>query len=128
MGVVHHASYIPWLEMGRTELLRDAGVSYSQLEQAGVFLVIVKLECSYKRPGRYDDLVEVRTRVISPASPSRVKIRHEYEVLRAESAGGQGSVGELLMSASSLLACVDRTGRPTALPEWLVTGGSGQAT
>lgn len=125
MGVVHHASYIPWLEMGRTELLRDAGVSYSQLERAGVFLVIVKLECSYKRPGRYDDLIEVRTRVISPPSPSRVKIRHEYEVFRAESTGGQGEIGDLLLSASSLLACVDRTGRPAALPDWLVTGGAG---
>ena len=49
MGVVHHAAYIPWLEMGRTELLRDAGISYAQLEAAGTFLVIVKLSCSYRR-------------------------------------------------------------------------------
>ncbi len=137
MGVVHHAAYIPWLEMGRTELLRDAGVSYAELEAAGVFLVIVKLECSYKRPCYYDDLVEVRTKVVGG---SRVKIRHGYEVVRAdetlpspgvggraESAGSlvqRRTPGELLVTASSLLACVDRTGRPAVMPEWLAPSGA----
>lgn len=127
MGVAHHAAYVPWLEMGRTELLRDAGISYAQLEAAGVFLVIVKLEVSYRRPAFYDDLVEVRTRVIGG---SRVKIRHEYEVVRVESAGGHlgaGGItpssvaqpGEVLAVGQSLLASVDRTGRPAAMPEWL---------
>lgn len=132
MGVVHHAAYIPWLEMGRTELLRDAGVSYAELEAAGVFLVIVKLECSYKRPAYYDDLVEVRTRVVGG---SRVKIRHEYEVVRAEegvaAGGGEGGgsnlvqrrvAGEVLMTGSSMLACVGRDGRVAGMPEWLVPG------
>lgn len=123
MGVAHHAAYIPWLEMGRTELLRDAGVSYADLEAAGVFLVIVKLEASYKRPAYYDDLLEVRTRVVQA---TRVKIRHEYEVVRVESGATlssgiarQGIIGETLVTAASLLACVDRSGRPAALPDWL---------
>jgi acyl-CoA thioester hydrolase len=128
MGVVHHAAFIPWLEMGRTELLRDAGVSYAQLEAAGIFLVITKLECSYRRPGHYDDLVEVRTRVLGG---SRVKIQHGYEVVRVESGGGHltaggispiggAEVGDVLMSGESTLACVDKTGRPAGLPDWLV--------
>ena len=132
MGVVHHAAFIPWLEMGRTELLRDAGVSYAQLEAAGVFLVIVKLGCSYRRPGRYDDLLEVRTRVVGG---SRVKIRHEYEVVRVESGATAsaaagispstgGEVGEVLMVAETVLACIDQSGRPTLLPEWLVQAES----
>lgn len=137
MGVVHHAAYIPWLEMGRTELLREAGVSYAELEAAGVFLVIVKLECSFRRPAYYDDLVEIRTRVVGG---SRIKIRHEYEVVRAEGAAGgamepvpdagrestgannlvqRRTPGEVLMTAASLLASVDRTGRPAELPAWL---------
>lgn len=123
MGVAHHAAYIPWLEMGRTELLRDAGVSYADLEAAGVFLVIVKLEASYKRPAYYDDLLEVRTRVVQA---TRVKIRHEYEVVRIESGATlssgiarQGLIGETLVAASTLLACIDRSGRPAALPDWL---------
>ncbi|HMN42862.1 MAG TPA: thioesterase family protein [Phycisphaerales bacterium] len=128
MGVAHHAAYIPWLEMGRTELLRDAGLTYAQMEAAGVFLVIVKLEVAYKRPGYYDDLVEVRTRVVGG---SRVKILHEYEVVRAECSGAHLSeggitpgfgpqVGDTLMVGSSMLACVDRSGRPAAMPDWLV--------
>ncbi len=137
MGVAHHAAFIPWLEMGRTELLRESGVSYADLEAAGVFLVIVKLEVSYKRPAYYDDLVEVRTRVVGG---SRVKIRHEYEIIRAVVAGGaeaegagpraegrtlgalaqRRTPGELLLSGQSLLACVDREGRPAALPDWLM--------
>jgi acyl-CoA thioester hydrolase len=123
MGVAHHAAYIPWLEMGRTELLRDAGVSYADLETAGVFLVIVKLEASYKRPAYYDDLLEVRTRVVQA---TRVKLRHEYEVVRVESGATlssgiarQGLIGETLVTASTLLASVDRTGRPAPLPDWL---------
>lgn len=130
MGVAHHAAYLPWLEMARTELLREAGVTYAQLEAAGVFLVIVKVEASYKAPAFYDDLVEVRTRVV--AGSSRVKVRHEYELVRVEAAGAaahNGStisparppqIGDVLMTAQTLLASVDRTGRPTALPDWLV--------
>lgn len=123
MGVVHHAAYAPWLEMGRTELLRDTGVTYAQLEAAGVFLVIVKLECSFRRPAFYDDLLEVRTRVIGG---SRIKIRHEYEIVRAEpnaaaSNGRPAPVGEVILTGESLLACVDKSGRPGPLPEWLAS-------
>ncbi len=118
-GVVHHAAYVPWLEMGRTELLRDAGLSYANLEHDGVYLVVVKLECSYRRPGHYDDLLEVRTRVVGS---SRVKLRHEYEIVRVESGRhGPLETPETLMMASSLLACVDETGRPAMMPEWLMT-------
>lgn len=112
MGFVHHASYLPWLEMGRTEILRESGVAYRQLEEAGVFLVIVKLDCRFKKPGRYDDEIEVRTRVVGG---SRVKIEHEYDVVRCSDAGD-----ELLMTAVSTLACIDRAGRVQELPAWLV--------
>jgi acyl-CoA thioester hydrolase len=84
MNVAHHAAYVPWLEIGRTELLRDAGVSYAQLEQAGVYLVIVKLDLRYRRPVFYDDLVEVRTRV---SAAGKVKIEHTYEVAVVERLG-----------------------------------------
>src|SRR5215831_14574596 len=84
MGVAHHAAYAPWLEIGRTELLRDTGVTYADMERAGVFLVITRMECRYRRPVYYDDLVEVRTRVVGG---SRVKIQHEYEIVVAEDGG-----------------------------------------
>jgi len=123
MNVVHHASYIPWLEIGRTELLRTSGISYAQLEKEGVFLVIVKLEAKYRRPALYDDVVEVRTRVKTGeagAPKSRVKIEHEYEIVVTER-GGQ-KVEIVAVIASTTLACVDKEGRPRALPEWLMVG------
>ena len=124
MGVVHHGSFIPWLEMGRTELLRSAGISYADMERAGFFLVITRLECRYKRPGRYDDLIEVRTRVVGT---SQVKIEHEYEVWAIERAAAHAPVHDapptelpqLLLTASTTLACVGTDGKIRALPEFL---------
>ena len=116
MGVAHHASYIPWLEVGRTELLRAGGVSYAQLEAAGVFLVIVKLDVRYRRPIRYDDVVEIRSVVIGG---SRVKIEHEYDIAVVERDGKP--TDELVAAAGTTLACVGPDGRPRPLPDWLVT-------
>ncbi len=125
MGVAHHSAYIPWMEEARTELLRAGGVSYAQLEAGGVLLAVVRLEVSYRRPARYDDLVEVRVRV---AGGSRVKIQHEYEVRLASRPGAEGadlrrlaaSGEDVLATAATTLACIDGAGRPRALPEWLV--------
>lgn len=122
MGVAHHAAYAPWLEMARTELLRAAGVTYAQLERAGVHLVVARMEIRYRRPVYYDDQVEVRTRVVGG---SRVKIEHEYEIALIE-AGGRAALhrepGETLTSAGTTLVCVDREGRVQPLPEWLAPG------
>lgn len=114
MNVAHHAAFIPWLEMGRTELLRDAGVSYAQLEKAGIFLVVTRLECRYRRPAFYDDLIEVRTSV---SGHSRIKIEHSYEVVRVDG-GGEGESMPLVV-ATSTIACVDASGTPRELPVWL---------
>jgi acyl-CoA thioester hydrolase len=122
MGVAHHAAYAPWLEIGRTELLRETGVTYAQLEQAGVFLVIAKLECRYRRPLFYDDLIEVQTKVVGG---SRVKIQHEYEIVVLED-GQRGAgrdprpPGDVVFAGSSTLACVGKDGKIQALPEWLI--------
>ena len=128
MGVAHHASYAPWLEMGRTELLREVGSSYEALERAGVFLVITKLDLRYRRPIKYDDVVEVRTRVVGG---SRVKIRHEYDLALIERAGAQPDsntdpsvpLDGVCAIASTELACVNREGRVQTLPDWLARRG-----
>lgn len=125
MGVAHHASYAPWLEIARTELLRNTGVSYADMERAGVFLVITRLEVNYKRPILYDDLIEVRTKV---AGGSRVKIEHDYE-LAVTRDGGHGrspqttrTIGEVVTTARTTLVCIGKDGRVQALPEWLACG------
>lgn len=116
MNVAHHAAYIPWLEIGRTELLRASGVTYRELEAAGVFLVVVKLEVRYRKPIVYDDVVEVRTRWMGG---SKVKIEHEYEVVVVEREGKTSEI--LAAAASSTLACVDKEGKVQMLPEWLAS-------
>jgi acyl-CoA thioester hydrolase len=114
MGVAHHAAYIPWLEIGRTDLLRDSGITYAQLERDEIFLVIVKLDVRYRRPIRYDDIVEIRTRW---TGGSRVKIEHEYEIYIVERDGQPIDINA--SAATTTLACVDAEGKIRELPAWL---------
>jgi acyl-CoA thioester hydrolase len=118
MGVAHHAAYPVWLEIARTEVLRQSGVSYRDLEAAGVFLVVARLEMKYRRPLKYDDEIEIRCRLTSGAGGGGVKLEHEYEILRVAPEPSPQPV----FVASSVLACVNREGRPQRLPEWLTHG------
>lgn len=109
MGFLHHANFFVYFEQGRTELLRKKGLSYRDVEDSGHLLVVVDLSCKFKKPARYDDLLTLRTTV---ERVTHVKIVHRYEVFRD---------GELLAEGRSTLACVDRMGRPQALPEALAS-------
>ena len=64
MGLLHHANYLVYFEQGRTELLRQQGITYKDLEDQGFLLVLTKVEVRYKRPARYDDVLTVRTIVV----------------------------------------------------------------
>jgi acyl-CoA thioester hydrolase len=108
MGLLHHANYFVYFELARTEMLRNRGISYKEVEDSGHFLVIIDLGCKYKKPAYYDDVLTIRTTV---ARVTHVKIIHEYQVLRD---------GELLAEGHSTLACVDREGKPRALPAMLM--------
>jgi acyl-CoA thioester hydrolase len=107
MGLLHHANYLVYFEQGRTELLRSEGLSYKDLEDQGYLLVLTRMEVKYRWPARYDDLVTLRTTVVRTTA---VRIEHRYELF---------CEGRLLAEGASTLACVDRTGRPQALPEFL---------
>lgn len=124
MGVAHHASYAPWLEIARTDFLRHGGISYAQLEQAGIFLVITRLEIKYRRPVRYDDVIDVRVQVVGGG---HVKLEHTYELLLIErTPSTPGAIqavpvelGQTLAVANTTLACVNNQGKIIALPKWL---------
>src|SRR5438270_8615142 len=107
MGLLHHANYLVYFEQARTELLRSLGLTYKDMEDQGFLLVVTKVEVHFRRPARYDDVLTVRTTV---ARTTMVRIDHRYEVF---------CEGQLLAEGSSTLACVDREGRPQALPEVL---------
>ena len=64
MGRVHHANYINYFELGRTELLRAMGRSYKEVEHEGYYLVIADVSCRYLLPAQYDDLLTLRTTVL----------------------------------------------------------------
>lgn len=106
MGLLHHANYLVYFEQARTELLRQQGLTYKDMEDAGFLLVLTKVDVRYRRPARYDDVLTIRTTV---ARVTPVRIDHSYHVLRD---------GELLAEAGTTLACVDREGKIQALPEW----------
>lgn len=105
MGCLHHSQFFNYFEQGRTELLRSQGGNYRAIEESGLFLVVVRLQCSYHAPARYDDVLTLVTRV---DSVSAVKIDHSYRLLRGD---------QLLASATSTLACVDRQGKVARLPD-----------
>lgn len=105
MGYLHHANYAVYFEEGRTELLRAQGGNYREMEEQGLFMVVVSLECKYRKPARYDDVLTVKTRV---SRVTLAKIEHEYRIYRD---------GELLTEAKSVLACVDGAGEVQRIPE-----------
>ncbi|MCS6853062.1 MAG: acyl-CoA thioesterase [Gemmataceae bacterium] len=107
MGLLHHANYLVYFEQGRTELLRQRGISYKELEDQGHLLVLTRVEVRYRRPARYDDLLTLRTTVVRATA---VRIDHRYELFRD---------GELLAEGTSTIACVDRAGRVQPLPDVL---------
>ncbi len=105
MGYLHHAQYFVYFEQGRTELLRQNGACYREMEARGVFYVVARLECRFRAPGRYDDLLTLTT-TTDRLTP--VRVEHSYRLARE---------GKLLAEACSTLVSVGRDGRPAALPE-----------
>ena len=106
MGVVHHASYLPWFEVARTEYLRGRGLSYKLLEEKGFALPVVNLSVTYMKPAKYDDLLAVTARLFL-ATP--VRFAFEYELKR------EGSDTPLCKATTEHVA-VDATGRPRRIP------------
>jgi acyl-CoA thioester hydrolase len=110
MGVAHHTHYFVWFELGRTELMREAGCSYGALEDVdGVFFPVVEAGAHYSAPARYDDVVEIETRL---AGAGGVRVRFEYVARRRED-------GRVLAKGFTVHASCGRDGRPARLPESL---------
>jgi acyl-CoA thioester hydrolase len=108
MGLLHHANYLVYFEQARTELLRDFGLTYKDMEDAGFLLVLTKVEVRYKQPARYDEVLTISTTV---ARTTPIRIEHKYEVFRE---------GRLIAEGNTTLACIDRDGKVQALPDWFL--------
>jgi acyl-CoA thioester hydrolase len=110
MGVAYHGNYFAWFEVGRTDLLRQRGLTYRQLEQQDLRLPVIETHVRFHKPARYDDVLEIRTRLLEM---SGARVSFGYEVHR------EGSNDGPLASASTAHAAVDGEGRARRLPEEL---------
>jgi acyl-CoA thioester hydrolase len=114
MGYVHHSCYPVYFELGRTELLRQNGIRYRDLEARGLYYVVARLECRFRAPARYDDALKLTT---ATERLTPVRVDHNYRLFRES---------QLLCDARTTLVLVGRDGRPTELPDDLfeILGGS----
>ena len=107
MGVVYYANYLVWFEVGRTDLLRESGWDYREMEKEGYALPVIEAHCTYREAAKYDDVLDVRTTgmMLSP-----VRVQFTYEIVRAADAA-------MLATGTTIHATLDRAGRPCRLPE-----------
>ena len=109
MGYLHHARYLEFFELGRTELLRRGGHSYRDMEQRGHFLVVARVQCKFIKPARYDDVLTLTTRI---ERVTAARIDHSYELNRNDT---------LLCIGHTTLASVDGKGKLACIPDYLIS-------
>jgi acyl-CoA thioester hydrolase len=108
MGIVHHANYLTWFEVGRSELCRAKGFSYKEMEdEDDALLVVAETYCRYKSPAFYEDVLTIRTRVGEIRSRS---LRFSYEVYREDD-------DTLLAEGETLHLVTDKDKKVRKLPD-----------
>jgi acyl-CoA thioester hydrolase len=111
MGIVYHAHYLVWFEIGRTEWCRAAGLPYAGMEDAGIFIPVTRVTCSFRGRPRYDDAITVRTVMRELA---RRGCEFGYEVF--------GPSGDRLAEGTTRHVFTDAAGRARSAPEEMVEG------
>ena len=106
-GSAYHGAYFAWFEVGRTDWLRERGMTYVDLMATGIHLPVISTEAKFLRPVGYDDRIEILTTL---ATVTGVRISFHYELRRENEAG-------ILTRARTEHASVDGTGRPRRFPE-----------
>lgn len=104
MGIAYHGSYLPWLEIGRTELLREHGLPYADLERQGYRLPVLEVGMRYHRPALYDDVVAIESTL---AEKPLLRIRIDYRLTRGDT---------LLATGHSVHAFLDHSNQPVRPP------------
>jgi acyl-CoA thioester hydrolase len=107
MGIVYHANYLVWFEIGRTDLLRQHGFSYKDLEeQEGCFIVVTRASCAFHQAAHYDDVLTIRTRIKRLQSRT---VDFSYEVFSEDA--------RRIASGETSHVVTDRSGRPRRFPD-----------
>ncbi len=107
MQIVHHSSYVVWMEEGRSEFMRQSGADYAEVEKAGHFFAVTGIQVRYLLPAHYGERVAVRTWVQDLRSR---QLTFAYEILNA-------STRQLLVTGQSDHVCIDHQGRVTRIPD-----------
>ncbi|WP_282936927.1 thioesterase family protein [Paenibacillus sp. RC67] len=103
MGVVYHANYLNWFEIGRTELIRSLGMPYHKIEEHGLLLPVIDAELKFRVPAKYDDLLTIRTRI---EDYTHLRMQFTSEIRRGE---------ELLVSGGTRHVWVNKEWKPTRI-------------
>lgn len=106
MQVVYHSNYLVWCEVGRTDFMRQHGMSYAEMEKSGIGLTVSEYSVRLHASARYDDVVRVATTLTDVRSR---QVAFEYVLTNA-------ATGERLASARTSLVSISREGRPVAMP------------
>ncbi len=109
MGIIHHANYLAWCEIGRTDLIRRLYKSYAEVEKDGILLAVTEVALRYHASARYDELIRVTTTLDDVRSRA---VGFTYLIERVEADGSTTR----LVSARTGLTPIDRGGRPRTLP------------
>ncbi|PLT32504.1 thioesterase family protein [Bacillus sp. V5-8f] len=112
MGVVYHANYIIWMELGRTQLIKDLGFNYAEMEKDGIISPVLDIQATYKKPVRYGETATVRTWI---ESYDGLRVAYGYEIV--------AETGEVSVTGTSVHVCVKKDSfRPISIkrlyPEW----------
>jgi acyl-CoA thioester hydrolase len=112
MGVVYHANYLVWMELGRTQLIKELGFNYAEMEKDGIISPVLDIQASYKKPLRYGDTATIKTWV---EEYDGIRSVYNYEIFNGE--------GQLALTGSSKHVCVKKDSfRPISLkrsfPDW----------
>jgi acyl-CoA thioester hydrolase len=110
MGVAYHANYLIWCEVGRTDFIRELGMTYAEMEREGVLLAVSDAHVRFHASARYDDRVRIATRLSGVRSRM---VTFSYDISRL---APDGSPSERLASATTTLVALDAAGKPAALP------------
>lgn len=110
MGFIYYGNYPQFYEVGRTESLRVLGTSYKTLEDSGIWMPVISMNLKYIKPGRYDDLLTIRT-IVSELPSTRMLFNYEV----------YNEAGELLNQGDTTLIFLSKErNRPVKCPDWLL--------
>ena len=108
MSIVYYSNYLKLFEIGRTELLREMGTTYREVEESGFFLPATEAYLKYMKPALYDDLLKIETMI---GFVKRASSRFDYNIYRGE---------DIIVQGYTIHACLNRKNRIVRFPDFLL--------